>query len=128
MFIKVHIAVQIKYSMHSNNFLFLLNVNTFLQTSPHFTTDFYISLLIIFCIIEYVTNKKKKIVRHVCSFICVCSSGPNPSPKRNGLWAILAIRVCTDPHFKNRPGIVHQRYSITAPPRSAYFACLLVNT
>ncbi len=39
-------------------------------------------------------------------FIRVCSPGPNLSPKRNGLWAILAIRVCTDPHFKNRPEIV----------------------
>ncbi len=39
-------------------------------------------------------------------YIRVCSSGQNPSPKRNALWAILAIRVCTDPHFKNRPEIV----------------------
>ncbi len=36
----------------------------------------------------------------------VCGSGPNPSPKCNGLWAILAIRMCMDPHFKNRPEIV----------------------
>ncbi len=39
-------------------------------------------------------------------FILVCSSGQNPSPKRNGLWAILAIRVCKDPHFKNLPEIL----------------------
>jgi len=32
--------------------------------------------------------------------ICVCISGPNLLPKRNGLWAILAIRVCTDQHLK----------------------------
>ncbi len=28
----------------------------------------------------------------VVLFICVCSSGMNPHPKRNGLWAILLIR------------------------------------
>jgi len=27
--------------------------------------------------------------------------GTNLSPKRNGLWVIFAIRVCTDTHFKN---------------------------
>ncbi len=32
--------------------------------------------------------------------------GPNPSPKRNGLWAILAIIVCTDPNYRNLPEIV----------------------
>ncbi len=33
--------------------------------------------------------------------------GLNPSPKHNGLWAILAIIVCTDPNFKKKiPEIV----------------------
>ncbi len=40
-------------------------------------------------------------------FIRVCSSGQNPLPKHNRLWAILAIKMCTDPRFKNRPEIVH---------------------
>ncbi len=39
-------------------------------------------------------------------FICVCSSEPHPSPKRNGLWAILAIRVWMDLHFKFSTEIV----------------------
>ncbi len=37
----------------------------------------------------------------------VCSAGPNPSPKRNGLWAILDIKECARIHTsKNRPELV----------------------
>ena len=38
-------------------------------------------------------------MRELCSEL-------NPSPKHSRLWAILVIRKCTDPHFKNRPEIV----------------------
>jgi len=45
-----------------------------------------------------------------CSFLTlfthVCSSELNPPPKRNELWTILAVIVCTDPHFKNLLEIV----------------------
>lgn len=39
-------------------------------------------------------------------FMSVWCSKPNPPLKHNGLWVILAIRVCTVPHFDNRTEIV----------------------
>ncbi len=70
--------------------LIISNSNPFLQTS----------------LPNHRSRASATFVVFLTRFIRVCSSGPNPSPKRNGLWAILAIRVCTDPHFKHRPEIV----------------------
>ncbi len=71
-------------------FTFISNSNPFLQTSlPNCRSHTFATFVV------FLTH-----------FIRVCSSGLNPLRKRNGLWAILAIRVCMDPHFKNRPEIV----------------------
>ena len=69
-----------------------------------------ITRVINWLLVTQISQRRLHISAMFCSFLTlftrVCSSELNPRPMRNGLWAILAFIVCTDPHFENLPEIV----------------------